>query len=137
MSPEILRLSVLVVLLQSSLAVPILSASRNDTSSSQNCPETLSVITYPGHCGEIPLAQQEGAQDGSETGDATKLPGSAWTALAAVLVHESEPMFNNGSFESFQDTKLRFSAHAKETLGFLNVTVAKVPLIPVEADFTS
>jgi hypothetical protein len=85
------------------------------------------VITYPGHCGEIPLAQQEGAQDGSETGDATKLPGSAWTALAAVLVHESEPMFNNGSFESFQDTKLRFSAHAKETLGFLNVTVAESP----------
>ena len=127
MSPEILRLSVLSLLLQSFLAVPILSISRNDTSSSEICPETLSVTTYPGHCGELPLAQQEGAQDGSEPGDVPELSDSAWTALAADLVYKSQPMFNNGSFESFQDTQLRFSAHAKETLGFLNVTVAESP----------
>eukprot|EP00890_Picochlorum_soloecismus_P002671 jgi/Picsp_1/3404/NSC_06242-R1_lipase-related protein len=46
-------------------------------------------------------------------------------ALAADLVYKSDPMFNDGSFESLHDTQLRFSAHAKGTMGFLNVTVAE------------
>lgn len=125
MGPEIPRLSVLFVLLQSSLAVTVHSASRNDASGSDICPEPPTLTAYRGHCGELPFGQQEGAQDGSETGGTSKLSSSAWTALAADIVYKSNPVFNNGSFESLLDTQLRFSTHAKETLGFLNVTVAE------------